>query len=35
MKKKLKTILILVWIVALYIVHYYYEYKKYIGILQN
>lgn len=34
MNKKLKSILMLLWIVLLYIVHYYFEYKKYIGILQ-
>lgn len=35
MKKKLKSILILLWIVLFYIAHYYFEYKKYIGILQS
>ena len=35
MSKKLKVILIVLWIVLLYAIHYYFEFKKYIGILQS
>ena len=35
MSKKLKAILIALWVVLLYAVHYYFEFKKYLNLLQN
>lgn len=32
MNQKLKTMIILLWIIAFYAIHYYFEIKKYIGL---